>query len=227
MVEAAPFILTFKLAALTTIILFFISVPLAHWLVYSRYKVKYVIEVLVSLPLILPPSVLGFYLLLAFSPQNALGNFLENYFDLRLVFTFEGLVVASLLYSLPFMVQPIHSGFKMLPVSLLEASYTLGKGKLTTLFHVLLPNIRASLITGGVLSFAHTVGEFGVVLMVGGNIPRETRVVSIALYDEVEAMHYGTANQYALFLLLFSLLTLSIVYIVNYRSRMAPTTTSS
>src|SRR5688500_15731070 len=184
MIEAAPFILTFKLAALTTVILFFISVPLAHWLVYSRYKIKYIIEVLVSLPLILPPSVLGFYLLLALSPQNAVGSFLEKYFDLRLVFTFEGLIIASLLYSLPFMVQPIHSGFKMLPVSLLEASYTLGKGRLTTLCHVLLPNIRASLITGCVLSIAHTVGEFGVVLMVVGNIAEGPRVVSIALYEE-------------------------------------------
>ena len=172
-----------------------------------------------SLPLILPPSVLGFYLLLAFSPQNAFGKFLEKYFDLRLVFTFEGLIIASILYSLPFMVQPIHNGLKMLPSSLLEASYTLGKGRLTTLLRVLLPNIRTSLITGCVLSFAHTVGEFGVVLMVGGNIPRETRVVSIALYDEVEDMNYSQANFYAVTLLLFAFLTLFIVYLVNYRSR--------
>src|SRR5687768_15622227 len=199
--EWDPFLLTFKLAAVTTVILFVVSIPLAYWLTYSRYKIKYIVEVLVSLPLILPPSVLGFYLLLAFSPENAFGKFLQHYFDVRLVFTFQGLVIASLLYSLPFMVQPIHAGLKMLPVSLLEASYTLGKGRLTTLCHVLLPNIRASLITGCVLSFAHTVGEFGVVLMVGGNIPEETRVVSIALYDEVEAMHYSTANQYAIILL--------------------------
>ena len=220
MIEWAPFVLTFKLAAVTTALLFLMSVPLAYWLTYSRYKIKYVVEVLVSLPLILPPSVLGFYLLLAFSPQNAFGKFLEQYFDLRLVFTFEGLVIASILYSLPFMVQPIHGGLKMLPSSLLEASYTLGKGRLTTLFKVLLPNIRTSLITGIVLSFAHTVGEFGVVLMVGGNIPGETRVISIALYDEVEAMNYGKANLYAITLLLFAFLTLLIVYIVNYSSRL-------
>ncbi len=219
MIELDPFVLTFKLATVTTIILFLVSVPLAYWLTYSRYKVKYVVEALVSLPLILPPSVLGFYLLLAFSPQNAFGKFLEQYFDLRLVFTFEGLVIASILYSLPFMVQPIYNGLKMLPSSLLEASYTLGKGRVTTLFKVLLPNIRTSLITGIILSFAHTVGEFGVVLMVGGNIPRETRVVSIALYDEVEAMNYGTANLYAITLLLFAFLTLLIVHLVNYRSR--------
>jgi len=221
MVELDPFILTFELATVTTIILFLISVPLSYWLTYSTYKIKYLVEALVSLPLILPPSVLGFYLLLAFSPQNAFGKFLEKYFDLKLVFTFEGLIVASILYSLPFMVQPIHNGLKMLPTSLLEASYTLGKGRLTTLLKVLLPNIRTSLITGCVLSFAHTVGEFGVVLMVGGNIPRETRVVSIALYDEVEAMNYRGANIYAATLLLFAFITLLIVYLVNYRSRIS------
>lgn len=218
--EWDPFILTFKLAAVTTAVLFALSVPLAYWLTYSRYKIKYVVETLVSLPLILPPSVLGFYLLLAFSPQNAFGKFLDRYFDVRLVFTFEGLVIASILYSLPFMVQPVHNGFKMLPSSLLEASYTLGKGRATTLMKVLLPNIRTSLITGTVLSFAHTVGEFGVVLMVGGNIPEETRVVSIALYDKVEAMQYEQANIYAITLLGFAFLTLSIVYIVNHRHRL-------
>lgn len=220
MLQWDPFVLTFKLATVTTVILFLLGVPLAYWLTYSRYKIKYVVEALVSLPLILPPSVLGFYLLLAFSPQNAFGKFLDQYFDLRLVFTFEGLVVASILYSLPFMVQPLHNGLKLLPLSLVEASYTLGKGRLTTLFRILLPNIRTSLITAFVLSFAHTVGEFGVVLMVGGNIPHETRVVSIALYDEVEAMNYGQANLYAITLLLFAFLTLLIVYLVNYRSRL-------
>ena len=219
MVELEPFILTFELAAVTTVLLFLISVPLAYWLTYSRYKVKYVVEALVSLPLILPPSVLGFYLLLAFSPQNAFGKILESYFDVRLVFTFEGLVVGSVIYSLPFMVQPIHNGLKLLPQSLVEASYTLGKGRVETLLRILLPNIRTSLITAAVLSFAHTVGEFGVVLMVGGNIPRETRVVSIALYDEVEAMNYASANLYAVTLLFFAFLILLVVYLVNFRAR--------
>jgi molybdate transport system permease protein len=220
MLDWDPFLLTFKLALVTTLVLFVISVPLAYWLTYSRYKIKYAVEALVNLPLILPPSVLGFYLLIAFSPQNGFGKFLERYFDLRLVFTFEGLVIASILYSLPFMIQPVYNGLKMLPVSLLEASYTLGKGRFTTLLKVLLPNIRASLVTGGVLTFAHTVGEFGVVLMVGGNIPNETRVVSIALYDEVEAMNYEQANWYAIYLLLFAFITLSIVYWVNYRAKL-------
>jgi molybdate transport system permease protein len=219
MIDLVPFALTLKLASVTTIILFFVSIPLAHWLVFSRYKIKYFVEALVSLPLILPPSVLGFYLLLGFSPQNAFGNFLDQYFDVRLVFTFEGLVIASIIYSLPFMVQPIYNGLRSVPRTLIEASYTLGKGRFTTLLRILLPNARPGIITGLVLTFAHTVGEFGVVLMVGGNIPAETRVVSIALYDEVEAMNYAQANTYAIVLLVFALLTLCIVYLVNASSR--------
>lgn len=219
MINLEPFVLTMKLATVTTVILFFISIPLAHWLAYSQYKIKYLVEALVSLPLILPPSVLGFYLLLAFSPQNAFGNFLDQYFDVRLVFTFEGLVIASIIYSLPFMVQPIYNGLKGVPTSLIEASYSLGKGRLTTLLKILLPNARSGIITAIVLTFAHTVGEFGVVLMVGGNIPGQTRVVSIALYDEVEAMNYSQANAYAITLLVFALMTLSIVYFVNASSR--------
>ena len=218
MIDFAPFALTLKLATVTTIILFFLSIPLAHWMVYSKYKIKYFVEAMVSLPLILPPSVLGFYLLLGFSPQNAFGEFLDRYFDVRLVFTFEGLVVASIIYSLPFMVQPIYNGLRSIPTTLIEASYSLGKSRLTTLMKVLLPNARSGIITGLVLTFAHTVGEFGVVLMVGGNIPNETRVVSIALYDEVEAMNYVQANAYAITLLIFAMLTLSVVYVVNATS---------
>ena len=219
MIDLVPFALTLKLASVTTVILFFVSIPLAHWLVFSRYKIKYFVEAIVSLPLILPPSVLGFYLLLGFSPKNAFGNFLDQYFDVRLVFTFEGLVIASIIHSLPFMVQPIYNGLRTVPTTLIEASYTLGKGRVTTLLRILLPNARPGIITGLVLTFAHTVGEFGVVLMVGGNIPAETRVVSIALYDQVEAMNYAEANTYALVLLVFALLTLCIVYFVNASSK--------
>lgn len=215
--EFAPFLLTAKLALITTFVLFIVGVPLAYWLAYSNFKTKVLVETLVSLPIVLPPSVLGFYLLLSFSPQHAVGNFLQEYFDLRLVFTFQGLLLASILYSLPFMVQPVLSGFRQLPASLSEASYTLGKGRMTTLIRILLPNIRTSLVTGSVMAFAHTVGEFGVVLMVGGNIPGETRVASIALYDEVEAMNYTSANSYALILLLFSFFTLLLVYVINHQ----------
>lgn len=212
-----PFVLTLKLAVLSTAILFVVSLPIAYGLAFSSFRLKPVVEALVSLPIILPPSVLGFYLLLAFSPERSFGNFLEEYFDVRLVFTFTGLVVSSVFYSLPFMVQPFQSGFKMIPQALVDASYTLGRSKFETLIHVLLPNMRVALITGTILAFAHTIGEFGVVLMIGGSIPEETRVVSIALYDEVQAMNYHTANIYAAILLAFSFLILVTVYSINQR----------
>lgn len=214
-----PFFLTLKLALVTTLLLFIAGVPLACWLAYTRTRLKIFVEALVALPIVLPPSVLGFYLLLAFSPQNTFGEWLQHHFDTRLVFTFPGLVVASIIYSLPFMVQPVQAGFQQLPRALIDASYTLGKGRTSTLVRVLLPNTRASLVTGSILAFAHTIGEFGVVLMVGGNIPGKTRVASIAIYDEVEAMNYGSAGTYSLILLVFSFVVLTIVYYINYRQR--------
>ena len=204
--------ITFQLAAITTLILLIIGIPLAYFLSRSRSRIKPFIESLISMPLVLPPTVLGFYLLLAFSPQSTLGSTLEEYFDIRLVFTFAGLVIGSVIYSLPFMVHPIQSGLENLPANLTEAAYTLGKSKTTTLFRVLLPNIKPSLLTGVVLSFAHTVGEFGVVLMIGGNIPGQTRVASIAIYDEVEGLNYAMANKYALVLFIFTFLILLVVY---------------
>ena len=196
MLDFEPFYLTLKLALTTTLVLFIICTPIAYWLAFSRSRFKVLIEAFVGLPLVLPPSVLGFYLLLAFSPENSFGKFLEMHFDIRLVFTFPGLVIASVIYSLPFMIQPIQSGFRMVPDALIETAYTLGKSKLTTLIKVLIPNIKTALLTGCILSFAHTIGEFGVVLMVGGNIPKETRMISVAIYDEVEAMNYHQANVY-------------------------------
>ncbi|HMG83180.1 MAG TPA: molybdate ABC transporter permease subunit [Ferruginibacter sp.] len=218
MIDLQPFWLSFKLAIITSVILFIIAVPLAYWIAYSKFRYKAVIEAILSLPLILPPSVLGFYLLVAFSPENAFGTFLDKYFDLQLVFTFEGLVVASVIYSLPFMINPILAGFKNLPPSLQEASFTLGKSKFTTLIKIILPNIRASLLTGIIMTFAHTVGEFGVVLMVGGSIPTKTKVVSIAIYDEVESMNYHNANVYALILFVFAFLILLSVHLINTNS---------
>jgi molybdate transport system permease protein len=207
--------LTFELAAITTLILLFIGIPLGYFLSQTKSKLKPVIETLVSMPLVLPPSVLGFYLLLAFSPKNSFGSWLDETFDLRLVFSFEGLVIASVIFSLPFMVHPIQSGFSSLSKSLKEASFILGKSKLETLWYVLLPNIKPSLLTGIVISFAHTVGEFGVVLMIGGNIVGETKVASIAIYDEVEALNYDLANQYAFTLFIISFAILLFVYITN------------
>lgn len=209
--------LTFKLAAVTTLILLLIGIPLAAFLVFSKMRFKSIIETIVSMPLVLPPSVLGFYLLLAFSPASALGSFLTEH-GIRLAFSFEGLVIGSVLFSLPFMVHPIQSSLSAVPVSIFEASYTLGKSKLETMLRVILPSIRHGLISGIVLAFAHTVGEFGVILMIGGNIPDETRVASIAIYDEVESLNYGLAHQYALTLFAVTFAILLLVYTLNKKS---------
>jgi molybdate transport system permease protein len=210
-----PLILTFNLALITSFFLLIVGIPVAYWLAFTKSNLKPIVEALVSMPLILPPTVLGFYLLVAFSPGNVFGAFLDEWFGLRLIFTFEGLVFASMIYSLPFMVQPIQSGFSGLPKNLQEASYILGKSKWTTLRKILLPNIKNSIITGAVLSFAHTIGEFGVVLMIGGNIPGVTKVASIAIYDEVEALNYGLANVYSLTLFFICFVILLIIYVIN------------
>lgn len=210
----SPLILTFELAAVTTMLLAVTAIPFAYWLSSANFRGKSIIEAVTGLPIVLPPSVLGFYLLVFMGPHGALGGILEK-FDLRMVFTFEGLVFASVIYSLPFMVQPVQAGFEALPSSLKEASYTLGKSKTQTFFRVVLPNIKPSLITGIVLSFAHTVGEFGVVLMIGGSIPDETRVASIAIYDQVEAMNYGTAHFYSAVLFVLSFAVLVTVNMIN------------
>lgn len=165
--------------------------------------------------MVLPPSVLGYYMLVFYSPRWVFGSFLERVFNLRLAFTFEGILIASVVFSLPFMVQPLQNGLRALPDSLREASFTLGKSKLTTFFRVLLPNIKPSIITAIALTFAHTIGEFGVVLMVGGNMPGETRVASIAIYDEVQALNFDTANRYAFILFVISLVLLTTIYSVN------------
>ncbi|MDR2033975.1 MAG: molybdate ABC transporter permease subunit [Helicobacteraceae bacterium] len=208
---------TFKLAAITTLILFFIAIPLAYWVAHTKNRSRVVIEAIVSMPLVLPPSVLGFYLLMAFSPINSpIGVFLKQTFDIQLAFTFEGLVVGSVLFSLPFMVHPIQSGFSSLNSSLREAAATLGISKIKTLFFIMLPNMKSSLLVGTVLSFAHTVGEFGVVLMLGGST-RATKVASIAIYDEVNAPNYPLAHQYAFTLFLITFAMLLCVYILNRR----------
>lgn len=210
-----PLLLTFKLAFVTTLLLLIISIPLSYWLAYSKSWIKPIIETLVSMPLVLPPTVLGFYLLVVFSPSSTFGGWLNEYLGIQFIFSFQGLVLASVLYSLPFMVHPIQSGFSNLSSTISEASYVLGKSKITTLFKVLLPNIKPSLLTGIVLAFAHTIGEFGVVLMIGGNIPGKTKVASIAIYDEVEALNYSAANWYSLILFLISFCILLMVYLVN------------
>lgn len=208
-------LLTFKVATITTIILFVIGIPIAYWLSNTKSKLKPVFETIVSMPLVLPPSVIGFYLLVFLGPASITGGFFEEYLDMRLVLSFEGILLGSVIFSFPFMIHPIQSGLQSLPKSLTEAAYTLGKSKLETLIYVQLPNIRASVLTGVVLTFAHTIGEFGVVLMIGGNIPGETRLASIAIYDEVEALNYDLANQYALTLFAICFAILLLVFLIN------------
>ncbi|NJL76276.1 MAG: molybdate ABC transporter permease subunit [Saprospiraceae bacterium] len=215
----SPVVLTFKLAFVTTCCLLLLGIPLAYWLAFSKMKYKTLIETLVSMPLVLPPSVLGFYLLLAFSPNSGIGKWLAQVLGFQLVFSFEGLVLASILYSLPFMVQPIQAGFKNLPLTLREAAYTIGKSPFQTLLKVLLPNMRPAIFSGVVLAFAHTIGEFGVVLMIGGNIPHETRVASIAVYDAVESLNYEAANQYAFVLFATTFSILFLFYLLNKEDR--------
>jgi molybdate transport system permease protein len=212
-----PLWLTFKLAIITSSILFVIALPLAYWLAFAKFKGRGFVEAIIGMPLVLPPSVLGFYLLLAFSPTYWFGAWIENIFGLRLVFSFPGLVIGSVIYSLPFMVYPLRAGLQSLPTSLREASFTLGKGRWETFYKILLPNCKSAILSAFVLTFAHTVGEFGVVLMIGGNIPGVTKVASIAIYNEVEALNYSGANQYALVLFAITFVILLVVYSVNNR----------
>jgi molybdate transport system permease protein len=212
-----PLWLTLQLAWVTTLCLLAIGIPLAATLAKSTSRFKPVLEAVIGLPLVLPPSVLGFYLLLAFSPASVLGHFLQHTFNLRLVFSFTGLVIGSVIYSLPFMVQPVQAALQSLPPSLHEASQTFGKTNWQTFFYVLLPNVKSALLTGTVLSFAHTLGEFGLVLMIGGNIPGVTRVASIAIYTEVEALNFKAAHLYAAVMLMVSFIILLTVYSLNKR----------
>lgn len=209
--------LTFLVATLTTIILLPIGIVIGNYLAFSNNPLRPILEVLVWMPLVLPPSVLGFYLLIAFSPKNALGAFLLEHFHFKLVFSFEGLILASVIFSLPFMCNPIKSALSSLPSSLKEASFTLGKNRIYTLFFVLLPNIKPAILLGCVTSFAHTIGEFGVVMMIGGNLPGQTRVASIAIYDEVESLNYPLAHQYALTLFIICFVLLLAIFYLNKR----------
>lgn len=212
-----PLLLTLKLSTITTLLLFILGIPFAYWLAFSRFRWKFFVESVVALPLVLPPTVLGFYLLMAIGGNSFIGRWYENVFNKTLAFSFQGLVVGSFIYSLPFAIRPFQSAFTGVDKKLLEASWSLGRSKLHTFLFVIFPLSRQGIITGCVLSFAHTVGEFGVILMIGGNIPGITKVASVAIYDEVQALNYGTANIYAAILLLFSFLILAIVYFINRR----------
>jgi len=208
-----------KLAAITTAILIAAGTPLAWWLATTRWRFRFLIEALVALPLVLPPTVLGFYLLVALGPRGPLGAFLQSIGLAPPAFTFSGLVIGSVIYSLPFVVQPLQDGFAAVGRRPLEAAATLGASQLDRFLTVAVPLARPAFITAAVLGFAHTLGEFGVVLMIGGNIPGRTRVISIAIYDHVEALEYGRAQLISAGLLLASFLMLALVYAVNRRFR--------
>ena len=214
-IDFEPFWLSLKLSFITTFILFFFCVGLAYFMSQKKFFGKAFLESIISLPLVLPPSVLGFYLLIFLSPYSFFGKFIEELFGVRLVFNFTSLVVASCIYSLPFMFGPIYAGLNSLKKSLFEASYSLGKSKLTTIFRVILPSIRSNLLTAIVVSFAHTMGEFGVVLMIGGSVAGESKVASIAIFEAVEMLDYTKAHIYALLMLIISFFVLFIVYLLN------------
>jgi len=209
--------LSLRLAAWVSAILLLIGLPLAYWITYSRWRWKFLVESVVALPLVLPPTVLGFYVLVALGPRSPLGRVWQSAFGHGFAFTFTGLVVASVLYSLPFAVQPLAASFSRVDRKLLDASALLGASRPRSFFQVILPLSMPGLVTALVLSFAHTLGEFGVVLMVGGNIPGVTRTISIAIYDDVQALAYTDAGWTALVLLVVSFVVLSFVYAINRR----------
>ena len=200
------------LAASTTFVLILVGLPIAYWLAFTRWRFKFLVEAVVALPLVLPPTVLGFYVLVALGPRSPVGRWYEALTGGTLPFSFQGLLVASVLYSLPFAVQPFASGLASVDRRLVEASWCLGVSRAGTFFRVLVPLALPGIVTGMVLSFAHTLGEFGVVLMVGGNLPGKTRTVSIAIYDEVQALNYDAAAQTSLFLLAVSFAVLVLTY---------------
>ena len=215
--DGQAFWLTIRLSALVAAILVVLGLPVAFWITYSRWRWKFLAEAVFALPIVLPPTVLGFYILVALGPHSPLGRGWQAITGHTLAFTFEGLVIGSILYSFPFAVQPFAASFSAVDPRLVAASQTLGASRIRTFFRIILPLSLSGLVTGIALSFAHTMGEFGVVLMVGGNIPGVTRTVSIDIYDKVQAVNYSGANATALVLLAISFVTLAIVYGLNRR----------
>jgi molybdate transport system permease protein len=217
--DMAALIITLKLAFVSTLILLLLGTPLAWWLARTRWRFKFIPEALVALPLVLPPTVLGFYLLLALGPHGLIGGLMESVGGRPLAFTFSGLVIGSVIYSMPFVVQPLQDAFTAVGRRPLEVAATLRASPLDRFFTVAVPLARPGFLTAAVLGFAHTLGEFGVVLMIGGNIPGETRVASIAIYDHVESLQYTHAHWLSMGLLLLSFLLLLTVYALNRRFR--------
>ncbi len=211
--DYTPFLVTFKLAFLTTIILVVIGIPIAYHLAFSKWKGKVFLESLIMLPIVLPPTVLGFYFLIYLGPNSAIGSFLQDALGIRLAFSFEGILLGSVIFCTPFMLTPIINGFKQIPKNLIESTMLLKKSKLNALWYVYLPIIKKGILNGVLLSFAHTIGEFGLVLMIGGKM-EEANVASVAIYDQMNAMNYDTVHVYAVVLLIVSfilILTLNLI----------------
>ncbi len=212
-----PLLLSVQLAAITTLVLLIVGTPIAWWLAQSSSRWKPFVQTIVALPIVLPPTVLGFYLLIVLGPYGAIGGWWVELTGSALTFSFSGLVIASCIYSLPFAVQPLANAFESLGQRNLEAAWTLGASRLDAFFSVALPLSVRGYLGAVVLSFAHTLGEFGVVLMVGGNIPGETRVISIAIYDQVESLNYTAAHQLSATLLVFAFIALFVMFLINRR----------
>ncbi|MGO9604668.1 MAG: molybdate ABC transporter permease subunit [Candidatus Binataceae bacterium] len=215
--EWRPIFLTLRLAVVVCSVLFIIGMPIASWLSFTKWRWKFLVESVVALPLVLPPTVLGFYILVALGSNSPIGRWYRGLSGHGLPFTFEGLAIASVIYSLPFMVQPMAAAFSQVDRNLISASSILGASRWRTFFRIVLPLSLGGVITGLVLTFAHTLGEFGVVLMVGGNIPGVTETISIAIYDNVQSLNYAAANHMAILLMAFSFITLSLTYALNRR----------
>jgi molybdate transport system permease protein len=213
--DITPFIITFKLAFLTTLILFVSSIPIAYFLAFSKWKGKVIIESFIMLPIVLPPTVLGFYFLIYLGPNSAVGSFIQSTFGISLAFTFQGILLGSILFCAPFMLSPIINGFKRIPKNLIESTKLLNKSKFNALWYVMLPLIKKSILNGILLTFAHTIGEFGLVLMIGGKMA-ETNVASVAIYNEMNAMNYETVHSYAFILLVVSFI---LIFSLNLLTR--------
>jgi len=218
MIDWIPVVLTLKLACATTMLLLIVGVPLACWLTFSRHPLQPLVSTVVTMPLVLPPSVLGFYLLILLGPNGPVGRWTQHVLGMRLVFSFAGLVIGASIFSLPFMVNAVKAGLASIPRNLIEASYSLGKGRLQTVWSIVLPHARPAVIGGSVMSFAHTIGAFGIILMLGGNIPGQTRVASVAIYSEVEAVNYTAAHAYSLTLLAISFFVVIVMNMTNKKS---------
>ncbi|PPR76788.1 MAG: Molybdenum transport system permease protein ModB [Alphaproteobacteria bacterium MarineAlpha2_Bin1] len=214
-IEFQTIYITLRLAFYTVIVLFLIGIPISLWLTYSNSKFKYIVQTIIALPLVLPPTVLGFYLLILFNPEGFIGLNFYYFTGERLVFSFIGLVIASVIYSLPFVIQPLHAAFENIDFKDIEAARNLGASKISVFINIIIPLSLRGFLVSGVLGFAHTIGEFGIVLMVGGNISGETRVLSIAIFEKVETLKYFDAHILSGGLLLFSFLTLLLLYMSN------------